>query len=155
MENPGRPPLSLPLKSGPEYVILNQITNHHHHHHWQNSPFWAIAFLIMFCQISSGFHLFGFRNIFFFTEQGRQPCVQPPIWKTRSLYLCSPVTVWPSYTPRHRVHFSSSFFAPQGYGGGILTRLHTRTDGQFSIQTRVHAKLDHVRTLYSHLQFLN
>jgi hypothetical protein len=30
-----------------------------------------------------------------------------PTWRTRSLYLCSLVTEWSSYTPRHRVLFSS------------------------------------------------
>jgi hypothetical protein len=34
-----------------------------------------------------------FAIVFFFIEQLRQPCVQPPTWRTRSLYLCSPVTV--------------------------------------------------------------
>jgi hypothetical protein len=38
--------------------------------------------------------------------QGRQPCVQPPTWRTRSLYLYPPGTGWPSYTTRHRVPFS-------------------------------------------------
>jgi hypothetical protein len=42
-----------------------------------------------------------------FTEQGFQPCVQPPMWRTRSLYLCPPMTGWRSYTPRHPVPFSS------------------------------------------------
>jgi hypothetical protein len=42
-----------------------------------------------------------------FKEQGHQPCVQLPTWRTRSLYLCPPVTGWLSYTPRHRVPFSS------------------------------------------------
>jgi hypothetical protein len=34
-----------------------------------------------------------------FSEQGRQPCVRPPIWSTRSLYLCPPVTGWPIIPP--------------------------------------------------------
>jgi hypothetical protein len=42
---------------------------------------------------------------FFFTELGRQLCVQPPTWRTRSLYLCPPVTGWPSYTPEQWVPF--------------------------------------------------
>jgi hypothetical protein len=52
-----------------------------------------------------------------------QPCVQPQTWRTRSLYLCPPVTGWPSHTPNHRVPFSS-FYDSLGYGGDILTRLH-------------------------------
>jgi hypothetical protein len=47
----------------------------------------------------SGFHFFGFHNNNFFTEQGQQPWVQPPTWMTGSLYLCPPVTGWPSYNP--------------------------------------------------------
>jgi hypothetical protein len=43
----------------------------------------------------------------FFTDQARQPCVQPPTWRHRSLYLCAPATGWSNYTPRHRVPFSS------------------------------------------------
>jgi hypothetical protein len=39
----------------------------------------------------------------FFTQQGHQPCIQPPTWSTGSLYLCPPVTGWPGYTPRHWV----------------------------------------------------
>jgi hypothetical protein len=34
---------------------------YHHNHHWQNSHFWATAYLSRFCQIWSGFHFFGFR----------------------------------------------------------------------------------------------
>jgi hypothetical protein len=55
-----------------------------------------------------------------FAEQGHHPCVQPPTWRARPPYLYPPVTRWPSYTPRHWVPFSS-----QGYGGGILTCLHS------------------------------
>jgi hypothetical protein len=32
----------------------------------------------------------------------------PPIWRARSPYLYPPGTVWPSYTPRHWVPFSST-----------------------------------------------
>jgi hypothetical protein len=80
------------------------------HHYWQNSPFWAIAFLRRFCQIGLflAIHFFGFRNNFF-TEQGRQPCAQPPNMKIMFPYLCPPVTGWPSYTPRHRTHFILPF----------------------------------------------
>jgi hypothetical protein len=55
----------------------------------------------------SDFPFFGFRNNNSFTDQGRQPCAQPPTRRTRSLYLCPPVTGWPSYTPRHRIPISS------------------------------------------------
>jgi hypothetical protein len=81
--------------------------HHDHHHHWQNIHFWAMIFFRRFCQFVSGFHVFGFLNSYFFTEQGRQPCLQPPTWRTRALYLYPPVTGWLSYAPRHRVPFSS------------------------------------------------
>jgi hypothetical protein len=38
---------------------------------------------------------------------------------------CPSVSGWPSYTPRHRVPFSSPPSILAGYRGGILTRLHT------------------------------
>jgi hypothetical protein len=55
----------------------------------------------------SGFHFFRFRD-FFFTEQGRRPCVQLPTLRTRALYLCPPVTGSPIYAasigfPFHRL----------------------------------------------------
>jgi hypothetical protein len=85
-------------------LILSKI----HYHHWQNSPFWALALLRRFCQIESGCHFFGFcNNNFYFTEQGHQPCIQPPVWWTRSLYLCPSVSEWPSYTPSYQVPFLS------------------------------------------------
>jgi hypothetical protein len=34
----------------------------------------------------------------FFTQQSSQPCVEPPTYTTRSLYLYPPVTGWPTYT---------------------------------------------------------
>jgi hypothetical protein len=108
-----------------EYQIC--VSTHHHHHHWQNSPFWAISFLRRFCQIASGFDLFEFRNNNFFTEQGRQPCVQPPTWRTRSLYLGPPRNrVAQSYLQAPGSLFVA-FYDLQGYGGytSILTRLQT------------------------------
>jgi hypothetical protein len=60
--------------------------------------FWAIAFLKRFYETASGFHFFRFRNSNSFAEQDRQPCVQRPTWRSISLYLCPPVTGWPSYT---------------------------------------------------------
>jgi hypothetical protein len=86
----------------------------------------AVAFLRRFCHICHPvFTSFDFTTTVFFTEQGRQPCVQPPTRRTRSLYLCHPVTGWPSYTPQAPGSLFISFYDSQGYGGGILTRLHT------------------------------
>jgi hypothetical protein len=71
-------------------------------HHCRTSPFRAIALLKTFCQILSGFHIEG-RGVL--KEQGRQPCLQPPTWRT--LYLCSQVRGWLSYTPDTGFPFSS------------------------------------------------
>jgi hypothetical protein len=95
---------------------LSYLTYHHRrHNHRRNSPFWAIVFL----------RRTGFRNSNCSTEQGRQPCVQLPTWRTRSLYLFPLVTGWTSYIAGHRLPFSSPSYDSQGYGGGVLTRLHT------------------------------
>jgi hypothetical protein len=92
----------------PEERIRTAYTHHHHHHHWQNCHYFRpIAVRRRFCQIASGFHFFGFCNNYFFTEQDQQPCVQPPTWRTRSLYFCPSITGWSSYIPIHRVPFSS------------------------------------------------
>jgi hypothetical protein len=58
----------------------------------------------------------------------------PPTWRTRSPYLYPPGTGWPSYTPRHRVPFSSPFttrrttvevFEPASTLGSISTEAET------------------------------
>jgi hypothetical protein len=41
----------------------------------------------------SAFHFFGFRNSNFFTEQGRQPCVQSPTWRAMSVCMSSSESV--------------------------------------------------------------
>jgi hypothetical protein len=79
----------------------------HYYQHQQNSHFSAMTFLRRFWQIAFGFHFFGFRNSNSFTEQGRQPCIQPPTWRARYPYLCPLVSAWPSYIPSYWVPFSS------------------------------------------------
>jgi hypothetical protein len=44
--------------------------------------------------LSSDLHFPGFHNGSFLQSKVRQPCVQPPTWSTRSLYLCSPGTIY-------------------------------------------------------------
>jgi hypothetical protein len=79
-------------------------------------PFWAKAFprrfcqICLFCQELFVFLFLDFTTVVFLTEQGHHLCIQPLTWRTRSLYLCSPVTGWPSYTPMHWDHFSSPAF---------------------------------------------
>jgi hypothetical protein len=67
--------------------------HHHHHHHLQNILFLAIAFLKKFYRIWSGFHLFGFYNIYLFLQRKFVSLAfnhpSPPTWRTRSLYLCT------------------------------------------------------------------
>jgi hypothetical protein len=51
-------------------------------------------------------HLFQNPLKLYFFFHGRQPCVQPPAWRT-SLYLRSPVTGWPVIPPDNQMfkHF--------------------------------------------------
>jgi hypothetical protein len=63
------------------------------------------------------------RTIFYFSFE------TPPSWRTRSRYLGPPGTEWPSYTSGHWVSFSALLNDSQGYGGDILTHLHTVTSG--------------------------
>jgi hypothetical protein len=71
-----------------------------HHHHWHNSPFWSHSFPYKILPDLIRFSLLWISQLqFYFTGQGRQPCVQPPNWRTRSPYVYPPVTGWPSYIP--------------------------------------------------------
>jgi hypothetical protein len=58
-------------------------------------------------------------TVLFVTEQGRQPCVQLPIWRTRFLYLYPRVTGWPSLYPHEPSSLLVAFYDSQGYGGVI------------------------------------
>jgi hypothetical protein len=83
-------------------------------HHWQNSPFWATGFL------PSGFSLLWISQQYSFcTQQGRQPCVQPPMLRT------SPGDRVAQLYPQALRFLSVAFYDSQGYDGGILSRLHT------------------------------
>lgn len=72
----------------------------YHHHHRQNAPFRSTSCLRRFSQTCLFHHeldypvftSFDFATIIFCTQQGHQPCSQPPSWRIRSLYLCPPVT---------------------------------------------------------------
>jgi hypothetical protein len=101
------PPRSLPHLSGVHVVMF------------------CCQMLIRFCRIrQSGFHFFGFRNNFFF-YRARSSALRPT--QPGGLDLCIYVLqgqggpVIPSGTGFLLVVFYDS----QGYGGGILTRLHT------------------------------
>jgi hypothetical protein len=98
----------VPMNPPKQWAVLGSIVTCLYHS--QYSPLF-LGRLSQLCPLlgirPSSFHFFGFRNNILFTEQGRQPCVQPPTWRTRSLYLCPPVTQWPSYTPGNRVPFST------------------------------------------------
>jgi hypothetical protein len=58
------------------------------YHHWQNSNFGASALLRRYTRLHPIFTSLDFATIIFLTEQGCQLCVQPPTWRTGSLYLC-------------------------------------------------------------------
>lgn len=66
-----------------------------------------------------------FTTVFFFTEQGpRQTCVEPPIWRPKSLCLCPLVTEMLNYTPQTRVPFPWPSTTRRANYGGVLTLLH-------------------------------
>jgi hypothetical protein len=106
-------------------------TCHSHYHQQQllqNSTFWGIAFRRRFCKsfvFPAMCHFFGFGNINFCTELGRQPWVQHPTRRTRSLYLCPAVTGWPQLNPQASGSIFIVFYDSQAYDGLILIHLHT------------------------------
>jgi hypothetical protein len=78
-------------------------------------PFWTIAFLRKFCQISpflgsrlSGFHFFGFQNnnLFYRAKSSALHQTPQPGGPGPSIYM-SPGTEWPSCNTRHWVPLSS------------------------------------------------
>jgi hypothetical protein len=80
----------------------------------ETALFESIIFLRRFYKIASGFHVFGFRsNIFYFTEQGRQPYVQALVLISRRNRVAQ------SYPQALGSLFVASC-DPQGYGGGIF-----------------------------------
>jgi hypothetical protein len=92
-------------------------------------PFYFLAFLgssarFVYWTRPSGFDCFGFRNNIFFYRPRSSALPPTPNLENRVSVFMPPETGWPSYTPRHRVPFSSPSDS-QGYGGGILSRLHT------------------------------
>jgi hypothetical protein len=75
------------------------------HHRWQDSLFWALAFLRKFCQIASGFHFFGFHDKFFLLIKvvslasnrqtgGPGPCIYAPTDKVVQKYNFACGSVW-------------------------------------------------------------
>jgi hypothetical protein len=88
-----------------------------YHRYWQNSRFWAIAFLIRFCQIASGFHFFGFRKIIFFYTP-RSSSLRP----TPNLKDQVSVFIYPSdRVTQALASIFVSFYDSQGDGGVIWT----------------------------------
>jgi hypothetical protein len=66
-----------------------------------------VTFLRKIWDVSSRFHFFAFRNSFL--QSGVSDLasnIQPPTWRTVSLYLHPPVTGYPSCILRHQVPFS-------------------------------------------------
>jgi hypothetical protein len=82
--------------------------HHHHHHHWQNSPFWAIAFLRRFCHICHPiFTSFDFATIIFYTVSSSAFASNSQSWGLKSLYVLQwqggPVMPPASGFPSHRL----------------------------------------------------
>jgi hypothetical protein len=104
------------------------------------------------CPIWSCFHFFGFGNSNCFREQGRQPFRltpnledQVPVFMPRSDMVAQ---LYPQLLDYHFV----AFYDSQGYGGGILKRLHTgkmppqatwNFASSFCLKTSAFSELDH------------
>jgi hypothetical protein len=89
-------------------------------------PFWDIAFLKRFCQISHRV----FTSLNFATKNFLQSKVVGLASNPQSGAPCPcvpPVTECPSYVyPQAPGSLFTALYDSQGYGGGILTTLHTR-----------------------------
>jgi hypothetical protein len=75
----------------------------------------------------SRLHFFAFGDSNFLTEQGRQPCVQPPNMEDQVPVFMSPSDRVAQLYPQAPGSLLIAFHVSQGYGGGILTRIHMRT----------------------------
>jgi hypothetical protein len=103
----------------------------YHHHQRQKRPFSAIAFLRRFCQIASGFRIFGFCNNNFL-HKARSSALRPtPNLEKQVPVLMSPSDRVASYTPGTG-SFTVVFYDSQDYGGGIITGLHTGISSLYS-----------------------
>jgi hypothetical protein len=71
----------------------------------------------------SGVNLFGFRKSNCFAEWGRQLCIQPPTWRTRSLCLCPCCRVAKLYRQAPGSLFVA-FYKSQGYAAEVLTYVY-------------------------------
>jgi hypothetical protein len=101
---------------------------HYHHHHWQNSSFWAIIFLkgsAKFVFRPSDFYFFGFRTIICFYNATSSALRRTPNLKDQSSVFLSPADRVAQLYLQAPGSLFLAFCHSQGYGGGILTRLHT------------------------------
>jgi hypothetical protein len=74
--------------------------NVHPHHHWQNSKFWAIGFPRSSARLHLVFTSLDFASMIMFSQSKIcQPFIQPPAWRTWSLYLYPPGTGGPVIPP--------------------------------------------------------
>jgi hypothetical protein len=66
------------------------------------------------------------------------------------------VTGWPSYTPQAQGSLFVAFYGSQGYGGGILTRLHVGAEKiyRFPKTGLWHKYLVQNKKIYKNLQIL-
>jgi hypothetical protein len=75
------------------------------------------------CQMASGFHLFGFRNNIYIA---RLPVLRPtPNLEDQVSVFMSPRNRVAQLYPKAPCSLFVAFYESQGYGGGIVTRLHT------------------------------
>jgi hypothetical protein len=83
-----------------------------------------MAFLRRFCQIASGFHFFGFRN----KRASSSALRAAPNLEDQVSIFISPTDRVAQLHPQAPGSLSVAFHDSQGYGGGILTHLHTGTN---------------------------
>jgi hypothetical protein len=120
----------------PEWVFSSFYSasskNYGDHHHWQNSHFWATAFLRRFCQTSlfvaiytwirpSGFHFLDFATIIFF-YRARSSALRPtPNPEDQVSLFISPNNRVVQLYPQAPDSLFVTFYGSLGYRGGILT----------------------------------
>jgi hypothetical protein len=87
-----------------------------------------------------------FATIFCFIELGRQPCVQPPNLEGQVSVFMSPSERVTKLHPQALGSLFVAFCDSQGYGGGILTRLHTGHDWWISPLPPKNLRISSVRS---------
>jgi hypothetical protein len=73
--------------------------------------------------------------------------IQPTTWRIRFFNLCPLITGWNSYNLQAPGSLSFTSFNSQGYGGGILTRLHQGMSQKYYTEVFIRELRERERTL--------